>query len=66
MTETNQTNINEQETENNQNDSSTESSETSATDSVEPNAYRQTPAIALVGGIVRRVIPELGQNVSAG
>ena len=33
---------------------------------VEANAYRETPAVSLVGGIVRRVIPELGQNVSRG
>jgi len=45
---------------------STESSETSATGTVEANEYRQTPAVALAGGIVRRVIPELGNNVSAG
>ncbi|HEX6123790.1 MAG TPA: hypothetical protein VFZ23_00310, partial [Pyrinomonadaceae bacterium] len=34
---------------------------TSATGVVEANAYRQTPAVALLGGIVRRVIPELGE-----
>lgn len=45
---------------------STETSETSATGTVEANAYKQTPAVALVGGIVRRVIPELGENVGAG
>ena len=45
---------------------STETSETSATGTVEVNEYRQTPAVALAGGIVRRVIPELGTNVSAG
>ena len=45
---------------------STESTDTSATGTVEPNAYRQTPAVTLVGGIVRRVGPELGENVSAG
>src|SRR5688500_10076465 len=45
---------------------STESSETSATGTVEANAYKQTPAVALVGGIVRRVVPELGENVRAG
>ncbi|MFN6962193.1 MAG: efflux RND transporter periplasmic adaptor subunit [Pyrinomonadaceae bacterium] len=45
---------------------STESSETSATGTVEANQYRQTPALALVGGIVRRVGPELGESVSAG
>jgi multidrug efflux pump subunit AcrA (membrane-fusion protein) len=45
---------------------SSESSETSATGTVEANAYKQTPAVALVGGIVRRVVPELGENVGAG
>ena len=45
---------------------STESNETSATGTVEANAYRQTPAVTLVGGIVRRVVPELGENVRAG
>ena len=45
---------------------STESGETSATGTVEANAYKQTPAVALVGGIVRRVVPELGENVGAG
>ena len=45
---------------------STETSETSATGTIEVNEYRQTPAVALAGGIVRRVIPELGTNVSAG
>jgi len=45
---------------------STESTETSATGTVEANAYRQTPAVTLVGGIVRRVVPELGSNVTAG
>ena len=45
---------------------STESAETSATGTVEANAYKQTPTVSLVGGVVRRVIPELGENVSAG
>lgn len=45
---------------------STESAETSATGTVEANAYKQTPAVTLVGGIVRRVGPQLGENVSAG
>ncbi len=43
-----------------------ESGATAATGVIEPNAYRQTPAIALVGGIVRRVVPELGDNVRTG
>ncbi len=33
---------------------------------VEANGYRQTPALTLVGGIIRRGLPELGQNVRAG
>ncbi|HTH52241.1 MAG TPA: efflux RND transporter periplasmic adaptor subunit [Pyrinomonadaceae bacterium] len=45
---------------------STESTETSATGTVEANAYKQTPAVTLAGGVVRRVIPQLGDNVSAG
>ncbi|MEP7213480.1 MAG: efflux RND transporter periplasmic adaptor subunit [Acidobacteriota bacterium] len=42
------------------------STETSATGTVEANAYRQTPVVTLVGGVVRRVVPQLGENVSAG
>ncbi|MBV9216748.1 MAG: efflux RND transporter periplasmic adaptor subunit [Acidobacteria bacterium] len=45
---------------------STESTETSATGTVEPNEYKQAPAVTLIGGIVRRVIPQLGDSVSAG
>lgn len=45
---------------------STESVETSATGTVEANAYKQIPAVTLVGGIIRRVIPELGQSVKLG
>jgi len=33
---------------------------------VQANAYRTTPVVSLVGGIVRRVNAELGQNVSQG
>lgn len=43
-----------------------ESESTAATGVVEANAYRQTPAVSLVGGIVRRVLPELGANVRVG
>ena len=39
---------------------------TAATGVVEANAYRSTPALSLIGGVIRRVIPELGDNVSAG
>jgi cobalt-zinc-cadmium efflux system membrane fusion protein len=37
-----------------------------ATGVVQPNAYRETPVVSLVGGIVRNVGPELGQNVRRG
>lgn len=43
-----------------------ESTETSATGTVEANAYKQTPAVTLAGGIVRRLNTELGQYVAAG
>ncbi len=33
---------------------------------VQANAYRETPVMSLVGGIVRSVGPELGQNVRKG
>ena len=33
---------------------------------VQPNAYRETPVMSLVGGIVRKVGAELGQNVGRG
>ncbi len=33
---------------------------------VQANAYRATPVVSLVGGILRRVTAELGQNVSRG
>ena len=33
---------------------------------VQANAYRTTPVVSLVGGILRRVSVELGQNVSQG
>jgi RND family efflux transporter MFP subunit len=45
---------------------STESTETSATGTVEANAYKETPAVTLAGGVIRRVVPQLGDNVSAG
>ena len=38
----------------------------SATGVVQPNAYKATPVVTLVGGIVRRVDAELGQNVQRG
>ena len=33
---------------------------------VQANAYRSTPVVSVVGGIVRRVTAELGQNVNQG
>jgi RND family efflux transporter MFP subunit len=36
------------------------------TGTVQPNSYRETPVMSLVGGIVRSVGPELGQSVSKG
>ena len=37
-----------------------------ATGVVQPNAYRETPVVSLVGGIVKSVGAELGQNVRRG
>lgn len=37
-----------------------------ATGVVQPNAYNETPVISLVGGVVRRVEAQLGENVSRG
>ena len=45
---------------------STESETVAATGVVEANAYGQTPAVSLVGGILRGRLPELGENVRAG
>lgn len=39
---------------------------TAATGVVEPNAYRNTPVLPLIGGIVRSIAPELGDHVSKG
>jgi RND family efflux transporter MFP subunit len=44
----------------------TESAATTANGVVQANSYRETPAISLVGGVVRRVVPELGANVARG
>ena len=43
-----------------------ESSATSATGVVQPNDYKETPVMPLVGGVVRRINAELGQFVRAG
>jgi len=37
-----------------------------ATGVVQANAYGDTPVFSLVGGIVRRISPELGENVQSG
>ena len=39
---------------------------TAATGVVEADAYKNTPVLPLIGGIVRRVVPELGDNVTRG
>lgn len=44
----------------------TESATTAATGVVQANSYRETPAVSLVGGIVRRDVPELGSFVNRG
>jgi RND family efflux transporter MFP subunit len=45
---------------------SAEASGQQTTGVVQANAYRETPVMSLVGGIVRSVGPELGQNVRKG
>ncbi len=45
---------------------STDATGQQTTGLVQPNAYRETPVMSLVGGIVRSVGPELGQNVRKG
>ncbi|HSE17330.1 MAG TPA: efflux RND transporter periplasmic adaptor subunit [Pyrinomonadaceae bacterium] len=44
----------------------TETAGAPVTGTVEANTYRSTPVVSLVGGIVRRVNAELGQNVRQG
>ncbi len=41
-------------------------SATAATGVVQPNDYKETPVMSLVGGVVRRINAELGQFVRAG
>ncbi|HNU09553.1 MAG TPA: efflux RND transporter periplasmic adaptor subunit, partial [Pyrinomonadaceae bacterium] len=43
-----------------------ESEVASTTGTVQSNAYRETPAVTLASGVVRRVNAELGDNVSKG
>lgn len=45
---------------------SSEAMSVAATGVVQPNAYRETPVISLVGGVVRRVDAQLGENVGKG
>ena len=45
---------------------STDANGQKTTGVVQPNSYRETPVMSLVGGIVRSVGPELGQNVLKG
>jgi cobalt-zinc-cadmium efflux system membrane fusion protein len=44
----------------------TDASGQQTTGVVQPNSYRETPVMSLVGGIVRTVGPELGQSVRKG
>ena len=44
----------------------TEAGEIASTGTVEANQYKQTPALTLVGGVMRRVGPALGDYVRAG
>lgn len=45
---------------------SSEAMSVAATGVIQPNAYKETPVISLLGGVVRNVRAELGQNVSSG
>jgi RND family efflux transporter MFP subunit len=45
---------------------STEAASQMATGIVQANSYKETPVVSLVGGIVRTVSAELGQNVGRG
>jgi RND family efflux transporter MFP subunit len=45
---------------------STDATGQQTTGIVQPNSYRETPIMSLVGGIVRSVGPELGQSVRKG
>ncbi len=45
---------------------SSEAASVAATGVVQPNAYSETPVISLVGGVIRRVAAQLGENVSKG
>lgn len=45
---------------------SSEAASVAATGVVQPNAYNETPVISLVGGVVRKVNAQLGENVGKG
>lgn len=45
---------------------SSEAMSVAATGVVRPDAYKETPVVTVVGGVIRRVVVELGQNVRAG
>src|SRR6266567_3911211 len=45
---------------------SSEAMSVAATGVVQPNAYKETPVISLLGGVLRSVNGELGQNVGKG
>lgn len=45
---------------------SSEAMSVAATGVVQPNAYKETPVIPLLGGVVRKVNAELGQSVGKG
>ncbi|CAN5485573.1 hypothetical protein BH10ACI1_BH10ACI1_28250 [soil metagenome] len=43
-----------------------EAASVAATGVIQPNAHSETPVISVVGGIIRRINAELGENVSRG
>lgn len=45
---------------------SSEAAQVSATGVVQPNSYSETPVISLVGGVVRKIDAQLGDNVVKG
>ena len=45
---------------------SSEAMSVAATGVVQPNAYKETPVMSLLGGVLRKVNVELGQNVGEG
>lgn len=45
---------------------SSEAMSVAATGVIQPNAYKETPVISLLGGVLRSVRAELGQNVGKG